>query len=43
MWPNVEAEAPQLMELQWNSFVREFRDEEQCRVLGLGLDFFTRA
>ncbi|KAL9069210.1 MAG: hypothetical protein Q9157_006241 [Trypethelium eluteriae] len=39
-WPKVEVGSPQLMELQWNSFVRGFRDEEQCAVLGLGLDYF---
>ncbi|KAI9657176.1 MAG: hypothetical protein M1821_003343 [Bathelium mastoideum] len=40
-WPKVEIGAPQLLELQWNSFVRGFRDEEQCQVLGLGLNAFA--
>lgn len=40
-WPKVEVGTPQLLELQWNSFVRGFRDEPQCEVLGLGLDAFV--
>ncbi|KAI9709541.1 MAG: hypothetical protein M1820_003301 [Bogoriella megaspora] len=40
-WPKVEVGSPQLLELQWNSFVRDFRDEEQCDVLGLGFSKFT--
>jgi carboxylesterase type B len=39
-WPKVEASNPKMMELQWNSFVRGFRDEQQCEVLGLGLEKF---
>jgi len=39
-WEPVSAEegvSPGMMELQWNSFMREFRDVEQCGVLGQGL------
>ena len=41
-WENVEAKAPRMMELQWNSVMIPFRDVEQCAVLGFPLDYLTR-
>jgi len=43
-WDPVDAEpgvAPGMMELQWNSFMTEFRDVEQCAVLGQPLDEYV--
>lgn len=41
-WEKVVAEAPRMMELQWNSVMLPFRDTEQCAVLGFPLDYLTR-
>ncbi|RFU25155.1 hypothetical protein B7463_g11175, partial [Scytalidium lignicola] len=37
-WEPVDWRKPKMMELQWNSFMTSFKDEQQCAVLGYPLD-----
>ena len=38
-WSQVDEQNPQLMQLQWNPFMRSFVDEPQCAVLGLPVNY----
>ncbi|KAH8816012.1 Alpha/Beta hydrolase protein [Xylogone sp. PMI_703] len=40
-WDPVNWKHPKMMELQWNSFMAPFRDEQQCAVLGYPLDLLA--
>ena len=40
-WEAVDAAAPRMMELQWNSAMRPFPDAVQCGLLGQPLDYLS--